>query len=584
MVSFPKNWKFKKTKRKSYKKLLECNISPILIKILDNRGIGTPEEVISFLKPTLKLLHNPDLLPSIDKGVKRVKKAILKNENVLIFGDYDTDGIISSVILYNFLKKLDLNVDIYIPNRFEEGYDIKLNYVRKISKEGKYSLIICVDCGTNSNDVKEYILRKKTNIDLIACDHHKPSTNDPVSGNKENYKKEKYIVINPKLKNSKYPFKDLSGGGVTFKFIISILRNLEEDKKKKFNKNYLTSLLDMVAISTIADVMPLTGENRIIVKNGLKIMKNTKNRGLSLMIEELLGEKDEINTYDIGYKIAPRLNAAGRMKNADNSVNLLKEDGKNFKDIVKELNLINKKRQKVQEKILEEIKKGNDFGEIIKNKRIFIGKSKSWNEGVIGVVASNLTKEFNIPVILFKEKGKELKGSGRSIKNFDLHSNLYILRGVFEKFGGHKQACGIIMKKSKFNEFKKEMVKIAYEKIKKTDTEKKFNIDLELNLSDIDNKLLEELSLMEPFGAGNPRPIFSTRDCRISKIEYLKDGQHVKLKLKKENIELSAIMFKVDDKIKNKLKYASNITIIYQIEENIWKGLKNIQLVILDLV
>ena len=584
MVNFPKSWKFKKTKRIKYKKLLECSISTILIKILASRGIDTPEEVISFLKPTLKLLHDPELLPSIEKGVKRVKNAILKNENILIFGDYDTDGIISSVILYNFLKKLGLNVDIYIPDRFKEGYDITLSYVKKISKEEKYSLIICVDCGTNSDDVKEYILRKNIDIDLIACDHHNPSTNNQVSGSKENYKKEKYIVINPKLKNSKYPFKDLSGGGVTFKFIISILRNLEEDKKKKFNKNYLTSLLDMVAISTIADVMPLTGENRIIVKNGLKIMKNTKNKGLSLMIEELLGEKDEINTYDIGYVIAPRLNAAGRMENADNSVNLLKEDGKNFNIIVKELNLINKKRQKVQENILDEIKKGNDFGEIIKNKKIFIGKSKSWNEGVIGVVASNLTKIFNIPVILFKEKGKELKGSGRSIKEFDLYSNLYVLREYFEKFGGHKQACGIIMKKSKFNKFKNEMVKIACEKIKKTDTEKKFSIDLELNFSDIDNKLLEELSLMKPFGAGNPRPIFSTRDCRISKIEYLKDGQHVKLKLKKDTTELNAIMFKVNDKIKNKLKYAINVTIIYQIEENIWKGLKSIQLVTLDLV
>lgn len=584
MVNFPKSWKFKKTKRIRYKKLSECDVSPILIKILANRGIGTPEEVISFLKPTLKLLHDPELLPSIKKGVKRVKNAILKNENILIFGDYDTDGIISSVILYNFLKKLGLNVDIYIPDRFEEGYDITLNYVKKISKEEKYSLIICVDCGTNSNDVKEYILRKNIDIDLIACDHHKPSTNDIISGNKENYKKEKYIIINPKLKNSKYPFKDLSGGGVTFKFIISILRNLEEDKKKKFNKNYLTSLLDMVAISTIADVMPLTGENRIIVKNGLKIMKNTRNKGLSLMIEELLGEKDEINTYDIGYVIAPRLNAAGRIKNADNSVNLLKEDGKNFNKIVKELNLINKKRQKVQENILEEIKKGNDFQEIVKNKKIFISKSKSWNEGVIGVVASNLTKIFNIPVILFKEKGKELKGSGRSIKEFDLYSNLYVLREFFKKFGGHRQACGIIMKKAKFNKFKKEMVKIACEKITKTDTEKKFSIDLVLNFSDIDNKLLEELSLMEPFGTGNPKPIFLTRDCKILKIEYLKDGQHVKLKLKKDNIELNAIMFKVNDKIKNKLKCASNVTIIYQIEENIWKGLKNIQLVILDLV
>jgi len=584
MVNFPKSWKFKKTKRIKYKKLLECNISTILIKILANRGIGTPEEAISFLKPSLKLLHDPDLLPSIGKGVKRVKNAILKNENILIFGDYDTDGIISSVILYNFLKKLGLSVDIYIPDRFKEGYDITLSYVKKISKEEKYSLIICVDCGTNSDDVKEYILRKNIDIDLIACDHHNPSTNDPVSGSKENYKKEKYIIINPKLKNSKYPYKDLSGGGVTFKFIISILRNLEEDKKKKFNKNYLTSLLDMVAISTIADVMPLTGENRIIVKNGLKIMENTINKGLSLMIEELLGEKDEINAYDIGYVIAPRLNAAGRIKNADNSVNLLKEDGKNFNKIVKELNLINKKRQIVQENILEEIKKGNDFQEIIKNKKIFIGKSKSWNEGVIGVVASNLTKIFNIPVILFKEKGKELKGSGRSIKEFDLYSNLYVLREFFEKFGGHKQACGIIMKKSKFNKFKNEMVKIAYEKIKKIDTERKFSIDLELNFSDIDNKLLEELSLMKPFGVGNPKPIFLTRDCRISKIEYLKDDKHVKLKLKKDNTELNAIIFKVNDKIKNKLKCASNVTIIYQIEENVWKGLKNIQLVVLDLV
>ncbi|GAH01813.1 unnamed protein product, partial [marine sediment metagenome] len=276
--------------------------SPALISILAGRNIITDEEIISFINPTLKQLHDPRLLPGIGMGTRRLKKSINRKEDILIFGDYDADGIISASLIYKFLKKLGLNVEVYIPDRFNEGYDLSLEFFKKISAEKKYNLMICVDCGTNSAEVQKFI-QNSPGPDVIVCDHH----NQSVDFGEE---RENYIIINPRLKSSVYPFENLSGAGVTFKFIISILRELDEDYRKKFKKDYLTNLLDLVAIATIADIMPLVDENRVMVKKGLKMLNKTVNPGLKKMINAVIKDKKNISEYDIGFIIAPRLNAA----------------------------------------------------------------------------------------------------------------------------------------------------------------------------------------------------------------------------------------------------------------------------------
>lgn len=582
MKNFPKKWKCRRAKEIDYKLTSKLNCSPILIRLLANRGITTQEEILSFLKPSLKNLHDPKLLPGIEEGIKRIRKAIYNRENVLIFGDYDTDGIISSVLMYSFLKELGLNVDIYIPDRFDEGYDINVSFLKRVLKNKTYSLIICVDCGTNSTEVQEYIYQNKIDIEVIACDHHQPST---IFTPKEIDNMKKYIIINPKLKDSIYPFKDLSGGGVTFKFVTAILRELEEKFKKRFNKNYLTSLLDIVAISTIADMMPVLDENRVIVKRGLDILRNTSNKGLRKMLDKVLKDVEEITPHHVGFIIAPRLNAAGRIQNAEHSIKLLKGDEKDLDQIVNELNLLNEKRQAIQESVFKEIVDQNDFSRIVPNQKIFIAKSEKWSEGILGIVASDLVKKFNIPVILFKEKGEKLKGSGRSIENFNLYESLLSMKSLFEKFGGHQLACGITMHKSNFEYFKNEMIKIANARLSDQDIEQSFYYDLEISFKDMNSMFIKELQLLKPFGVGNPKPVFATRNCKILHKNYSQDEKHLKIKLKNNNVVFSGVMFEVSEDAKAKICNDEEVNILYTIEETRYQheNQNMTQLVIMDL-
>ncbi len=575
MTDFPANWQCRIAKKVNQKLATKIGYSPALISILAGRNIITDEEIISFINPTLKQLHDPGLLPGIGMGTRRLKKSINRKEDILIFGDYDADGIISASLIYNFLKKLSLNVEVYIPDRFNEGYDLSLDFYKKISARHKYNLMICVDCGTNRAEVQKFI-QNSPGPDVIVCDHH----NQSVDFGEE---RENYIIINPRLKGSVYPFEHLSGAGVTFKFIISILRELDEDYKKKFKKDYLTNLLDLVAIATIADIMPLVDENRVMVKKGLKIIGKTVNPGLKKMINAVIKDKKNISEYDIGFIIAPRLNAAGRIKNAESSFNLLSKEGDILDKIINDLNSFNEERQNIQKDILNEIIENNDFDKIVKEKKIFIDKSKNWNEGVLGIVASDIVKRFNIPAILFKEIEGKLKGSGRSTGKFDLYGNLGSLGNLFENFGGHRQACGISMNVLNFKTFYNKMIEIAAKNIKDRDTQKKFTYDLELNFRDINKKILNEINLLKPFGAGNPEPSFTTGNCTILNFAYLMEERHVRLKLKQSGRVFDAIMFKIDKRVKEKIITGSKINILYKIEENIWGDFKTIQLVILDL-
>jgi len=575
MTDFPANWQCRIAKKVNQKLAAKIGYSPALISILAGRNIITDEEIISFINPTLKQLHDPGLLPGIGLGTRRLKKSINRKEDILIFGDYDADGIISASLIYKFLKKLGLNVEVYIPDRFNEGYDLSLEFFKKISARYKYNLMICVDCGTNSAEVQKFI-QNSPGPDVIVCDHH----NQSVDFGEE---RENYIIINPRLKGSVYPFEHLSGAGVTFKFIISILRELNEDYKKKFKKDYLTNLLDLVAIATIADIMPLVDENRVMVKKGLKIIGKTVNPGLKKMINAVIKDKKNISEYDIGFIIAPRLNAAGRIKNAESSFNLLSKEGDILDKIINDLNSFNEERQNIQKDILNEIIENNDFDKIVKEKKIFIDKSKNWNEGVLGIVASDIVKRFNIPAILFKEIEGKLKGSGRSTDKFDLYGNLGSLGNLFENFGGHRQACGISMSVLNFKTFYNKMIEIAAKNIKDRDTQKNFVYDLELNFRDINKKILNEINLLKPFGAGNPEPSFTTENCTILNFAYLMEERHVRLKLKQSGRVFNAIMFKIDKRVKEKIITGNKINILYKIEENIWGDFKTIQLVILDL-
>jgi len=576
MTDVPSYWKCRNNNKKDAGLSKNSFFSPFLLEILAGRDITDEEEIASFIKPSLKNLLDPMKLPGINKGINRITKSIKENEHIIIFGDYDTDGIISAYLIFKFLKDLGMDVEVYIPDRFKEGYDLSADFLKKVSLEGNFSLVIAVDCGTNSTEAREFVRANNSCPGVIVCDHHNQSVDfDDLGG--------RYIVINPKLKNSRYKFKNLSGAAVTFKFINAVLKKLDISSKKNFRKDYLTRLLDLVSISTIADIMPLIGENRIIVKKGLDILQETKNPGLKKIIEVALGEKEYVDEHDIGFIIAPRLNAAGRMKNARTSLDLLIKKGDVLDGLANELNSFNVKRQKIQRDILDEILEKNDFNEIVSSKKIFIDKSQNWNEGVLGIVASSIVKEFNIPAILFKETGGKLKGSGRSMDKFDLYKNLALLKDLYNSFGGHRLACGINMDVANYKDFYENLIKIANGNLREEDIEKEFIYDMEMKFKDINKMVLDEINLLRPFGFGNPKPVFISRNCGISGLSYLSGGKHVKLKLKQGSVVLEAIMFGINCTVKGMIEKGREISILYRIEENEWANKKNIQLLISDL-
>jgi single-stranded-DNA-specific exonuclease len=613
--------------------------SEIFLKILLKREINNLEKIDFFLKsPSGKDYHDPFKLPNIELAVNRLLKAAAGKETILIFGDYDADGIISTVLLYSFLKKIGINVLPHIPDRAADGYDINLKFVNNLKKKNpEVSLIVCVDCGSNCCDVKEHFYKDYNDLDIIVCDHHKISEK---SINTVTDKK-RFIVVNPQDLDSEYDFKYLSGAGVTFKFIQAVISKME-NKNEIFKKSYLTDLLDLVAISTIADLMPLVDENRMMVKKGLSVLKNTSNPGLMTLVKSVLPDKinagEEITTYDVGFIIAPRINAPGRMNDLKKSaqepdidyeqtdseksydpgdvektfeLNVAK---KSFKlltcsqsealKLVIEINQLNEKRKEDQAEMLKSIlsNKDFDFEKIQQNQKIFIAKSDKWSEGLLGIVASGLVKKYNIPVILFKEDKEKYKGSGRSIEDFDLFENLNKLSSYFDKFGGHKMACGLTIKSGgtinkegklcdNYSVFKKEMIKLAKKKLSDHKIEKKYYYDMEIDFSELKTTFIKELKLMEPFGIGNTKPVFLIRDCMIKKVNFSKNTKHAILQIKNKGSYKKAVFFNIStETAKNLKKIQINtlVSLICQIEENKYKKSiypegASLQLLILDL-
>lgn len=606
MACIPEHWKqisSKPVPEDIQKSIRLSKYSQTFLKILVNRDLDTEEKILKFLiKISPSDLNDPFLIPHMDMAARRIIKAIDMKEKIVVFGDYDADGIISSHIVSGFLKKCGLDVDVHIPDRIEEGYDINVEFLKRIRKEKPdVSLVICVDCGTNSSEVMRFINENVGYPDVIAADHH-IMNDDSHNAYREFFKISKtkairYLIINPHLDNSRYPFKDLSGAAVSFKLVNAVLVKMDKKLKEDFSKDYLTSFMDLLAISTVTDLMPLTGENRLIVRWGLKILEKTKNKGLKLLLENVLPDKKEYSSYDLGFVIGPRLNASGRIENAMDSFELIDNKFCRHDEIIAKINTSNDRRKRIQENIIEKIfnDKKYDFEDIKRNKKILIAKSPEWHEGLIGLIASELVKKLHIPVILFKEEKNSLRGSGRSIEGFDLFRHLNKVADMFDKFGGHKMACGLTIKPEDendndieimFNSFKKKMEDIAVKNIDDAQIKKKFKYDCEIDFTEISQGLHKELKELEPFGMCNPRPTMITRNCQVKEIKFLKGSRHLQLMLCQTDIMLRAVRFNLDcDSLDNlkRIKKDDYISILYYLDENFYNGVSYLQLVILDL-
>lgn len=497
------------------------NISELLTKILVNRGITDDKEIDTFLNPTRNDFYDPYLMPDMDKAVERIIKAINNQEKVMIYGDYDVDGITSITVLKKFLEERGLKTGHYIPNRLEEGYGLNENAIRSIAEQ-KYTLMITVDCGISG--IEEVELANQLGIETIITDHHEQSESLPNA----------YAIINAKRKDSQYPFRGLAGCGAVFKLIqaISLRLGLEEKEFLKY--------LDIVCVGTISDIVPLVDENRVIAKLGLKLVAQTRNIGLRELILQSGYKKIDSNTISFG--VAPRINACGRMGYQEEALDLfLTNNIEEARKITARLNSYNLERQTKEKDIFEQAIKELEKEDIEKLNTIVLS-GDNWHHGVIGIVASKLTEKFYKPTILICFEDNIGKGSGRSLPGFDLHESLVETSAYLEKYGGHEMAVGLSLKKEKYNDFK-----LAFEEIAKSKNIQQIipviKIDSIITAKDVNKKTIQDLEMLEPFGEKNKNPIFVYKNLKIDSIRALSEGKHLKLTLKDDNLLINAIGF-----------------------------------------
>ena len=535
------------------------HITNLLASILVNRGIIDGEKINVFLNPTRKDFYNPFLMPDMEIAVKRIVKAIENKEKIMIYGDYDADGITSITVLKKYLNEIGLKTGEYIPNRLNEGYGLNKDAISKIYNDG-YRLMITVDCGISGLEEVEYA--NSLGIEIIITDHHEPAEKLP----------EAIAVIDAKRKDNKYPFNQLAGVGVVFKLIQAISKELKLEEKE-----YL-KYLDLVCIGTISDIVPLVDENRVIAKLGLKLIEKTKNIGLKTLLN--IADLKKIDSNAISFGVAPRINACGRMGFQEEALQLfLTEDSEKATTIAKRLVQFNQERQakekQIFEEVIEKIEKDN------KDKKCIVLAEENWHHGIIGIVASKITEIYYKPSILICLEGDKGKGSGRSVPGFDLYTALTKCSDYIEKFGGHSMAIGITIKKENFEKLKETIEKYAQES-NISDIMPIINIDKEINLKNINIEEVKSLELLEPFGEANKMPLFLLRNLKIDSIRALSGGKHLKLTLKQDNNIVDAIGFNMGDLSKEYL-LGDKVDVVGTIEINSFGNKENIQINLKDI-
>ena len=556
-----KKWEIYNSDEQKVKEICEkYNLNEILGKIIVNRKVINDEEVRIFITPTRDDFHDPFLFKDMDIAVNRIIKAINNQENILIYGDYDADGITSTTVLKKYLQERGGLVNTYIPNRLDEGYGLNKEAIKKIKEMGT-DLIITVDCGISGIEEVEYA--KELGLEVIVTDHHEVGDILPNA----------LAVIDAKRKDNTYPFNMLAGVGVVFKVIqaISIKLNLKAEEYLKY--------LDLVCVGTISDIVPLEGENRTIAKLGLMLIRVTKNLGLRELIKSS-GYK-EIDSNTISFGVAPRINACGRMGHEDEALNLfLAETKEEAIKIAKKLNDYNVLRQTTEKAIYEDaiskIEKEN-----IENKNSIVVGGHNWHHGVIGIVSSKVTEKYYKPSILLCFEDDLAKGSGRSIQGFDLHDALTKCGDLLDKYGGHAMAVGLTLKKEHFEEFKARFEEVA-KKANIKEMIPTLYIDEEVKLKDINMDLVKSLSILEPFGEANKVPLFLIRNLKIDSIRALSEGRHLKLSLRDESMVINAIGFDIGS-LAEEYKIGDKIDVVGTLEINSFNGFSSVQINIKDL-
>lgn len=544
----------------------------VILQLLKNRGFETKEEFDLILNPDFaKNTHDPFLFSKMEEVASLVIKHIKEKNKIFVYGDYDADGVTASSLLLEVLRVLKADVDIYIPERVSEGYGLNTSALKYI-KQMNGKLVITVDTGIRSKESVSY--GKQLGLELIITDHHVPPE-----------KEEDFpdcLVLDPLMPDEQYPFKYLAGVGVSYKLACAIISKAKIDDNLK--SVLCERLLDLVAVGTVADCVVLLDENRVLVKRGLEILANTKRVGLKELMR-IAGVKQEkkIAAWNIGFQIAPRINAAGRMDHANTAFELMiTKDEKRAKALSLELNGNNIERQNKTIEILEEVEK-----QIKGNEKIIIGVSKEgkkWNEGIIGLVAGRVCEKYYRPTLVITKSGDEFRGSGRSIESFNLIEAIENCGEFLERYGGHPMACGFAVKEENLENFIKKIQKIADGKLSDDDLIKKLNIESELSLNEVNEELIDEILKLEPYGEGNPQPNFLFRSLQIMDLFFMgEDGQHIKIKLKGDGAKtINALGFNQAE-IWSDLNIGDKINIVCYLDVNEFNGRKEEQMRIIDI-
>ena len=539
-------------------------VSKSIATLLAQRGINTYDDAKAFFRPSIKNLHDPFLMKDMEKAVTRINEAIVNNEHILIFGDYDVDGTTAVSLMSIYLKtRYDL-VTTYIPDRYAEGYGISFQGI-DYAHDNDCTLIIALDCGIKALDKVDYA--KEKGIDFIICDHHKPGNKVP----------EAIAVLNPKQTTCNYPYDELSGCGVGFKLV----QALAQHKGEKIEQ--ILPYLDLVAISIAADIVPITGENRILAYYGLQVINTTPRIGVRALIQGV--NKTVLTITDVVFIIAPRINAAGRIHHGNHAVTLLTSD--NFEQALgfaSEINEFNTERRDLDKTITEEaLQHIIDNDEV--NQFTTVVYDENWHKGVIGIVASRLTETYYRPTLVFTKSGDKLAASARSVKGFDVYDALEQCADCIEQFGGHKYAAGLTLLPEQYENFKARFEAVVKETIDKQLLVPELTIDLPITFAEITPKFYRLLKQMAPFGPGNMKPVFMSDE--VTDTGYAKcvgsDNSHLKANLKQINSHpISAIGFGLGNKI-NILKRGEPFKVAYALDENEWQGNTTLQLLVKDI-
>ena len=543
----------------------ELKVSESICKILVQRGIDTFEKAKNYFRPQLSQLHDPFLMKDMDKAVDRILKAINSNEKILVFGDYDVDGTTSVAFMYRFLTKIydKENIDFYIPHRYREGYGVSKQGI-DFAKENNFNLIISLDCGIKSIDLIDYA--RQLGLDFIVCDHHLPDVELPPA----------IAILNPKQKDCNYPYKELCGCGVGFKLIMALSQRLGLDEDVYIN------YLDLLVTAIGADIVPITGENRVLAYFGLQKLNSSPCAGIKALME-LSGHKKKFSINNVVFIIAPRVNAAGRMDDARKAVMMfIEDDYEKAKEFAEMLHNDNSERKETDSSITEEALAIIESDIVLLKRNTTVVFKPHWHKGVVGIVASRLIETYYRPTVVLAQSGEYVGGSARSVPGFNLYEAIHACREHLIGYGGHFAAAGMTMLPSNVESFSNMFEEVVSSIIEPHLLIPEITIDTGIDFKNITNSFYNVLTQMEPYGPENLRPVFITKKVFDTSWSKIVKEQHIRFVVKKDDVFLTGIGFNMAEKF-YLLQLQKPIDIVYTLDENEWNGETSLQLKVIDI-